>query len=421
MPKVRVRYAPSPTGVPHVGGIRTALFNFLLAKSSKGDFILRIEDTDRKRYIAKSVDEIKKSLESLSLKWDECFVQSQRLDIYAKYLEQLKKKGIVYEDEGAWRYQVEKGKKLDWHDGVHGTVQFLSDTIEDFIIVKSDKFPTYHFASVVDDTEMKISHVLRGDEWLPSTPKHLMLYEALGCQPPTFIHVPVILGSDHKKLSKREGAESVTDYLDQGYLPEAIINFLALLGWAPKSNKEIFSLDELTKEFSLDRLNKNSPIFNIDKLDWFNGEWIRRLTDEDLSKIIRKNYPRFELSKITQVLTITKDRLNKTTDFGKIADFFFQKPDLNEHKKDIAIAKNIFEDLLNALEKVDSWTENKISTTVSKIMTEKNLSKAQMYRSIGIALSGRLITPPIFPSMQILGKTEVTERLKYAAKSTKEE
>ena len=230
MSKVRVRYAPSPTGVLHIGGIRTALFNYLLAKNQNGDFILRIEDTDRKRLIPESIGEIKQSLELLALKWDEYYVQSERLKIYQKYLNQLKAKGVVYEDEGAWRYKVEKGKKIEWVDGLHGKVKFTSDVIEDFVIMKSDKFPTYHLANVVDDNLMNITHILRGDEWLSSTPKHLMLYEAFNWQPPIFIHLPTILGSNHKKLSKREGAKSARQYINEGYLPEALINFLALLG-----------------------------------------------------------------------------------------------------------------------------------------------------------------------------------------------
>lgn len=412
MSKVRVRYAPSPTGVPHVGGIRTALFNFLLAKSAKGDFILRIEDTDRKRYIAGSVDEIKKSLESFSLKWDEYFVQSQRLDIYAKYLEQLKKKGVVYEDEGAWRHRVEKGKKLEWHDGVHGKVQFLSDTIEDFIIVKSDKFPTYHFASVVDDTEMKISHVLRGDEWLSSTPKHLMLYEALGCQPPTFIHVPIILGSNHKKLSKREGAESVMDYLHQGYLPEAIINFLALLGWSPKSNEEIFSPDELTKEFSLDRLNKNSPIFNIEKLDWFNGQWIRKLSVNELTGRLSKFYPNYNTQKISNFVPIVQDRLTSLRDFEKLAGPLISEQ-INVDPTKVILSADKLEKFVEQYKVIDSsnWTKTAISSATTSVMDMEKLNKSEAFGSIGTAVSGSNVTPPIFDMLEKLGQEKTITRI----------
>src|SRR3989344_6852156 len=319
MNKVVTRWAPSPAGVPHIGGLRTALFDFLFAKNQKGKFLLRIEDTDRKRLVPESLEKIKESLQLLGLKWDAYHVQSERLSVYEKYLKQLKQKGAIYEDEGAWRFKVAKGKKIAWQDGVHGNVQFASDVIEDFIIMKSDNFPTYHFANIVDDTEMKVTHVLRGDEWLSSTPKHLMLYEALGWQPPIFVHLPIIVGSDHKKLSKREGAESVTDYLDQGYLPEAIINFLALLGWAPKSNKELFSLDELINEFSLERLNKNSPIFNIDKLRWLNGKWIRKIDEETLIDKIHSSFPKYQREKIAEFVPLVKERMFTIRDFEKIA------------------------------------------------------------------------------------------------------
>lgn len=420
MTKVRTRYAPSPTGVLHIGGVRTALFNFLFAKNNNGDFLLRIEDTDRKRFIADSLTQIKKSLEALSLKWDQYAVQSQRLKIYDKYLSQLKKKGLVYQDDGAWRFKVEKGKKLQWLDGVHGRIQFSSDVIEDFVIVKSDKFPTYHFANVIDDTLMQISHVLRGDEWLSSTPKHLMLYRALGWQPPVFIHVPVILGPDHKKLSKRQGAKSVLDYVGDGYLKEAIINFLALLGWAPKDNREIFSLDELIKEFSIDHLNKNSPIFNLEKLEWFNGQWIRKLSDDNLSREIAKRFPDYDLKKIKMLSPLVKDRLKTILDFKLIADGFFNIPNpskipslLIDEKTITSLIKNY--DNLNS----GDWYKIKIDAATAKVMQSENVAKPEMFRSIGIATLGSVVTPPLMESLEILGRAETLKRLKNAAKKAK--
>src|SRR3990167_3619610 len=269
MEQVIVRYAPSPTGIPHIGNIRTALYNFLLAKSQKGKFILRIEDTDRKRFVPESIESIEESLKVLGLNWDDVCRQSERLSVYQRALKLLKEKNLVYEDDGAWRFKVEKGRKLEWNDLVHGQVEFTADVIEDFVIVKSDGYPTYHFASVVDDHDLQISHVLRGDEWISSTPKHLLLYQAFGWNPPQFIHAPPILGPDKKKLSKREGARSVLEYIEDGYLPEALVNFLALLGCSPKGDKELFTLEELIAEFQVERLNKNSPIFNLEKLNWF--------------------------------------------------------------------------------------------------------------------------------------------------------
>ena len=421
MKNIKVRYGPSPTGIPHIGNIRTALFNYLLAKNTGGQFYLRIEDTDQARIVPGAVDKIQESLGLLNLNWDNDIIfQSKRLAIYQKHLDILKEKGFAYEDEGAWRFKIKTQKKeVSWQDVVHGDVSFPAKVLEDFIIVKSDGFPTYHFASVVDDHLMEISHVLRGDEWISSTPKHLLLYDALGWKAPEFAHLPPILGTDHKKLSKRDGAKSIMEYQDEGYLPQALINFMVLLGWSPMGNQEIFSLDELCKEFSLGRINKNSPVFNIEKLNWFNGQWIRKMSDSELSKIISAKFPEFNKAKITDLIPIVKDRLTTLLDFKKMARFFFEKPNIKTHLGDISISKNIFQDLVAELEHIDSWTEDKISKVIIEIMEKENLTKAQMYRSLGIAISGELVTPPIFLSLEKLGKVETLERLKNAAKEIK--
>ena len=422
MSNIKTRWAPSPTGDPHIGGIRTALFNFLFAKNQKGDFLLRIEDTDQKRLIPKSIVKIKESLEVLGLKWDNYSVQSERLAIYEKHLEQLKKMGVVYQDEGAWRFKVEKGKKLSWVDGVHGKVQFLSDVIEDFVIVKSDKFPTYHFANVIDDTQFKISHVLRGDEWLSSTPKHLMLYEAFGWQPPMFVHIPVILGADHKKLSEREGAKSVTDYIDEGYLPQAIINFLALLGWAPKSNQEIFSAQELIREFSLDRINKNSPIFNVEKLNWFNGQWIRRLDPKMFNDKIQENFPNTYSPKTTiDIAPLVQSRLTTIADFPSIADGFYKKPNLTSKvTKAVPLPASTVSQYARKLEDIDNWSSDNVRAETATFAEENNLQTKDIYRSLGVATFGSLVTPPLPESVTIIGKDKTIERLDDLAKNKKQ-
>lgn len=427
MNKVKVRYGPSPTGIPHIGNIRTALFNYLLAKNQNGKFYLRIEDTDQNRIAKGAVEKIQESLNLLGLHWDDKIIfQSKRLDIYKKHLEILKSKGVAYNDEGAWRFRINiKKDKESWEDVVHGKVEFPTKVLEDFIIIKSDGFPTYHFASVVDDHLMEITHVLRGDEWISSTPKHLQLYEAFGWQSPKFVHLPVILGPDKKKLSKRDGAKTVHEFLGEGYLPEALVNFLALLGWAPspseakgeggKNYQEIFSLEGLAREFSLERINKNSPIFNLEKLDWFNGQWIRRMDDRELAKRIKDENKSYDVSKIIQVLIITKDRMSKVNDFNKIAGFFFTLPDISEHVKDISITKDVLEKIISSLSQIEEWKEDKIFSKVTEMMQKENLTKAQLYRSIGIALSGELVTPPIFASMEILGDKETVQRLQNAA------
>src|SRR3990172_10155527 len=321
MSRVVVRYAPSPTGIPHIGNIRTALFNFLLAKNQNGQFILRIEDTDRKRFIPKSIPKIKESLLVLGLKWDgEEIYQSKRLNLYQEHLEILKKKQLTYNKEGAWYFKVEKSKKISWQDLLHGPINFSSDVIEDFVIVKSDGFPTYHFASVVDDHEMQVSHVMRGDEWISSTPKHLLLYQAFSWNPPKFIHLPPILGPDKKKLSKRQGARSVLEYIEDGYLPEALVNFLALLGWSPKGDRELFTLDELIAEFQVERLNKNSPIFNLGKLNWFNRKYLAKYAQKDLLSQVRKFSKKAKAeddARLSLILNLIRDRMTTLADFDK--------------------------------------------------------------------------------------------------------
>lgn len=422
MTKIKVRYGPSPTGIPHIGNIRTALFNYLLAKNQKGEFYLRIEDTDQARIVEGAVEKIKESLTKLGLNWDgEIIYQSKRLAIYKKYLDELKEKGMVYEEGGAWRFKVSTTEqKISWHDVVHGKVEFPANVVEDFIIIKSDGFPTYHFASVVDDHEMQISHVMRGDEWISSTPKHIALYGAFGWQHPEFVHLPPILGSDHKKLSKRDGAKSTMEYLDEGYLPEALVNFLSLLGWSPKTNQEIFSLEDLAKEFSLDRINKNSPVFNIEKLNWFNSQWIRKIPDAELAQKIQEHNPSWEKSQIIKILPIVKDRINFVSDFKKIAKMFFIEPDTKSNLKEISISGEVLEKIISAIDQLKDWKEDKIKEAVVEIMNTENLQKPQIYRSIGIALSGELITPPIFASMEILGKEKTVQRLKNVTKIKQE-
>ena len=408
MQKVRTRYAPSPTGVLHIGGVRTALFNFLFAKNKNGDFLLRMEDTDQKRLEAGSVSLIKKSLQSLSLNWDKYYVQSERLGIYHKYLDQLKKKGVVYNDEGAWRFKVNRGKKLKWIDGVHGKVQFVSDVIEDFVIVKSDKFPTYHFANVVDDTQMNISHVLRGDEWLSSTPKHLMLYEALGWKPPNFIHVPVILGQDHKKLSKRQGAESISQYIDEGFLPEALTNYLALLGWAPKGDREIFSLSELIKEFSLERLNKNSPIFSNEKLKWFNGQWIRKLSEKDYVKRITGYYPKYPSNVTTSVASLTQDRISTLQDYTKLANFFYEPP---KEIPQVPVSAGTILKMETSFENIPRWEAGTIKEVIENTAKNENVDRIDLISGVRNIISGSTVTPPLYESLEKLGRDETVKRL----------
>lgn len=418
MDKVRVRYAPSPTGIPHVGNIRTALFNFLLAKSQNGDFILRIEDTDQKRLVKNAVEKIKESLKALGLIWDEEEVQSKRLDIYNKYLKLLKEKGFVYQDEGAWRFKVEKGKDLEWNDKVYKNITFKSDVIEDFVVIKSDNFPTYHFASVIDDHEMKISHVLRGEEWISSTPRHLLLYEALSWTPPQFVHMPTILGPDKKKLSKRAGAKTVFEYLDSGCLPEALVNFLALLGWSPKGDREIFSLEDLASEFTIDRINKNNPIFNLEKLRWFNNQWIKKIDAQDLAQKIHNLYPDFGLSRVKDLVPLVNERMFTLKDFKDLADFLFNPPNLNDIPP-ISVSKQTLSGLVQEFQKSASWTSKSIKEIIEDVAQKSKEDRIETIAAVRNIVSGKTVTPPLYESLEKLGKSETVQRLENYIKKTK--
>jgi len=425
MKQPRVRYGPSPTGIPHIGNIRTALFNYLFAKNQNGKFFLRIEDTDQARIVPGAVEKIKESLKSLNLTWDEdIIVQSKRLDIYQKYLNDLKSKGFAYEDDGAWRFKIQtKDANISWQDEVHGTVSFLANVIEDFVIVKSDGYPTYHFASVVDDHDMGITHVMRGDEWISSTPKHILLYEAFGWQHPQFVHLPPILGADHKKLSKREGAKSVLEYIKEGYLPEAIVNFLALLGWSPIGEQEIFSLGELVSQFSLERINKNSPIFNIEKLNWFNQEWIKSLPPEEFKKKIEFQFPHKNAYKSTVTASIAPlvgSRITTLNDFPKIADPFYEEPKLDTLIVATTPLSGVtINQYAQKLEALDSWNPESIRSGTVSFAESKRVALKDLYRNLGVATFDSTVTPPLPESVTIIGKDKTIKRLDELAKLKK--
>ncbi len=418
MPKVRTRYAPSPTGVPHIGNIRTALFNFLFAKNQKGGFILRIEDTDQKRSTHEHIKNIEDSLEKLGIHWDEKYQQSKRLKIYHKHLKTLHNKKVAYEDQGAWRFRVKvenQSQKIMWEDIVHQKVEFPTNIIEDFVIVKSDGYPTYHFASVVDDYEMQISHVIRGDEWISSTPKHLLLYEAFSWQPPKFCHVPVILGANKKKLSKREGAKSVDEYIKEGYLTEALVNQLALLGWAPRGDRELFTLDELIKDFSLERLNKNSPIFNLEKLNWFNKKFLQKLSTKELKKRVKqfsKRAQRTEEKKLAKILDLIRDRFSTLADFEKYSKIFFEKGDQKPSDKSKC------ETAKRAVESIQNWNVSSITKGLDEFVLKNKLESGDFKNTLRLAVFADN-TPPIYESLAIIPKEETLTRIDDACKKAK--
>lgn len=417
MHKVCTRYAPSPTGIPHIGNIRTALFNYLFAKNQNGEFILRIEDTDQKRSTKEHISSIRASLDVLGIKRDKEFIQSQRLDIYQKHLEILKGKNLVYSDQGAWRFKIDTiTPHLKWNDLVHSEVSFPAKVIEDFVIIKSDGFPTYHMASVVDDHLMNITHVMRGDEWISSTPKHLLLYKAFGWIPPLFAHMPAILGPNKKKLAKREGAKSALEYIKEGYLAQALTNYLALLGWAPKGDREIFSLDELVKEFSIERLNKNSPIFSIEKLKWFNGQWIRKLEKNEFVETIKNFYPHYNPSITTKVAPLTQDRISTLADYQKIANFFYQPPGIIPA---VPVGSKEINQIVKSLGNIPKWQQDTIRGAIDSTAQKENIDRIDLISAVRNIVSGQTITPPLYESLEKLGRVEIINRLEKFIKANR--
>jgi len=421
--EVKVRFPPSPTGNLHVGSVRTALFNFLFARKNKGKLILRIEDTDKEREVKESYQAIYDSLKWLGLDWDEGpILQSDRLGIYKKCEKILLDRKIAYKQDGATYLKTNKTGQTKWIDLIgKKEVVFENGTIEDFVIYKSNGFPVYHFANVVDDHLMGITHVLRGEDIMSSTPKQLMLYTAFGWQLPEFGHFPVILATDRSKLSKRHGAVGILDFKKEGYLKEALLNYLALLGWTPPSGKEILSLEEMTAEFDLSQVNVSPAVFDITKLQWMNGEYIRRMLDQELTNKLQEflvDHP--SKDKIGPVVPLIKERIKKLSDFVPLTDFLFEKPEydqevflkvISEKSKLKSMIKGILEDM----EKMEKpWEAKVFEETFRKLAEELGLSVTAMFQLIRVAVSGQLVTPPLFESIKILGEEETVKRVKEA-------
>ncbi|KKQ96635.1 MAG: hypothetical protein A3C27_01055 [Candidatus Levybacteria bacterium RIFCSPHIGHO2_02_FULL_39_36] len=409
---VRVRIAPSPTGIPHVGNTRTALFNFLFARHNNGEFILRLEDTDQKRIAPGSKEAIFEILSWLGIEPDKIYTQSERLDLYKQAAKNLLERKLAKEDEGAIRFIIPKGKTLAWKDAIgNKTIVFKSDVIEDFIILKSDGFPTYHLASVVDDHAMNISHVIRGDEWISSTPKHLLLYQAFNWEPPVFAHLPVILGPDKTKLSKRHGAKSVLEYRDQGYLREALSNFMALLGWNPGENQEIMNLQTMIDLFDLKDVNTGSPIFDIKKLDWINGIYIRSFSQEELIQKLKEYADRTNLKipetgALPKLIELAQPRMSTFQDFFVLIEpvFSFKKEVLNREEVDLAKIT------IGKLQELKSWTKDSILIALRKLMEKHKVKMPFFY----VLITGRREGLPLPEIIEILGKDETLRRLKEA-------
>jgi nondiscriminating glutamyl-tRNA synthetase len=423
---------PSPTGPLHIGSVRTALYNYLFARQNEGKFILRIEDTDKERSKKEFEDNIIESFKWLSLPYDEFYRQSERTETYKKYLQDLLAKDLIYlskeevKEEGD-RAEVIRfrnpNKKVKWNDLVLGEIEFDTSDLKDFIIAKDLDNPLYHFAVVVDDMEMGVTHIIRGQDHISNTARQILILEALGGQESEYAHIPLILSPDKTKLSKRHGALSTLEYREMGYLPEALLNFVALIGWNPGHDREIFNLEELLKEFSLDRVQKGGGVFNITKLDWINKEHIKRLSPEELEKNIFAYLP--EEYRTSKIIPVVVERISKWGDIKEMVsagelDFFVKAPEYEKSKlifKDTP-AEKISQNVKLAIKALETLEENNFTSENIKnlLMQIANMlpSKGEILHPVRYALSGRDKSPDPFTIASIIGKNETLSRLQKA-------
>jgi glutamyl-tRNA synthetase len=461
---VRVRYAPSPTGALHLGGARTALFNFLFARQSGGQFLLRIEDTDRARLKPGSTEQIQEGLRWLGLDWDEpIVVQSGHVERYRQAAEELIARGAAYRcfcsperleamraeqrarkeperydrrcavlssEESARRaaagerYVVrqrmpEQGETV-LDDLVMGRVVFRNSVLDDHVLLKSDGYPTYHLAFAVDDHESRITHVIRGDGWLPSAPKHLLLIAAFGWEAPRFGHLPLVLGPDRRPLSKRHGARDVLEYREAGYLPEAVVNFTAFLGWSPGTEEEIFDMAGLIERFSLARVQASPAIANLERLDWLNGQFIRRLPVGELAARIASRMPGVQAQALVPLVPLVQERMRTLADAPGLLEFFFRPPDgvapglLVPKGKDAAATDAALERAEQAIRGVDHWSGTALEPALRTAAEGMGWKAGDLFMALRVAVTGRTVTPPLIESMVQLGQDEVVRRVEHA-------
>jgi glutamyl-tRNA synthetase len=469
---VRTRMAPSPTGEYHIGHIRTLLYNYAFAKKNNGQFIIRIEDTDQKRFVSGAQERILQVIKDYGLSWDEGpdiggpfgpYVQTQRLEIYKKYIQELLDKDLAYYcfcsadrlekmreiqkinkqipkydrcclkltkeqiEENlknnvpyVIRLKVPTNENIIFKDIIRGSIKINTNEIDDQVLVKSDGIPTYHFAAVVDDHLMEITHIIRGDEWISSAPKQILLYRYFGWEVPNYAHLPVFLDPSGKgKMSKRKGTVSARSFLDEGYLPEALINFLMLLGWNPGDNREFFSLDEFVKEFSLEHLHKKQPIFDRKKLDYFNGYYIRQKTNEELAVLFKKFLPDADDNTINQLIPILKERIVKLKDLVDQTKFLFE--DVN-YEKDLLLQGNITSDQANEflnktkdlLNNLQTFDFENLQNKIMDLIKSNNWNTGQFFMVFRVAICGVSFTPPIVECLPILGKEKTIHKIDIA-------
>lgn len=425
---VRVRIAPSPTGFAHIGTAYMGLFNWAFARKNHGVFVLRLEDTDQKRHVPEAEQAIYDALSWLDLRPDESPVaegsfgpyrQSERLDQYRSNATQLVHSGAAYEKDGAIWLRMSPDGVLSWNDAVRGVISFDAANLKDWVLLKSDGFPTYNFANVIDDLDMEITHVLRGEEHISNTPLQLSVYQALGKQPPIFGHLPVLRGSDHKKLSKRRDPVSLQWFREQGYLPEAILNFLALQGWSHPEEKDMFSKEEFSDLLTLERIRTSAPMFDFKKLDWLNGHYIRDLKDDQLVKLIGSGVKvKMPDELIQKTLPLVKDRLRKLSEFPDLVSYFVAAPTVDpvllasQSKKESKEIKRVLDHIISTYEKLDNWTVQDIENAGQELLNIVGWTPRELFMTIRVSVTGRTATPPLSDVMGVLGKETVIERLK---------
>ena len=414
---VRVRFAPSPTGYLHIGSVRTALFNWLYARSQAGVFILRIEDTDQKRSSDVYMEEIIEDLKWLGLNWDEGpFFQTKRFDIYRSYAQRLLEKELAYKDGEAIIFKI-PDIKVKIYDLVHGEIEMDNSLIDDLVLMKSDGSPAYNFACVVDDIEMQITHVIRGDDHISNTNKQVAVYDALGIKPPKFAHIPLILGPDKAPLSKRFGAVSINDYRKMGYLPQALVNYLSLLGWSPGDNKEFMSVEEIVKKFSLKRINKTGAEFSQDKLRWINGEHIRKLTPDEFAKIgMEFIKPECDEKWFRKFAELYHPRVKTLVEFKEEFGIFTSDDvQYNEEAVEKFLKKDKVSDILSMtkkrLEKIDPFTQENIEKEARALVEELKIQSADLIHPLRVAVTGKAVSAGVFEVLALLGKEKVIKRL----------
>ncbi len=478
----RTRFAPSPTGYVHIGSMRTVIFEWLWARHTNGQFILRIEDTDRNRYVAGAEEQLKESIRRMGLMWDEGpdvdgpfapYKQSERLALYHKHAEQLLGKGHLYkcwctperlkqvneekqarkeppgydrhcrklsaeerasEEASGKPYVIRLAVPLEGetvvHDLIRGPITFQNALQNDMVMLKSDGFPTYHFAVVVDDHEMKITHAMRADEWIATSPLHVLLYQFFGWEQPVWVHLPNVLGPDGKKLSKRHGDTSITDYLDKGYLPEALLNFLALIGWGYDETTEIMTRDELIERFTLDRISPSGGVLNIEKLNKFNGIYIRQMTPAQLAEwllpylaeagLVSAEPTAAERARVETLVPLIHERLVVLSEAPELLRLFFEAPETYDQtllvpkKLDAATTTQALSTATAALRDVPDWEVAMIEARLRALTEELGLKVGDLFMALRVAATGSKVSPPLFETLHALGRDETLARLERA-------